>query len=126
MTWSKCRCLTENETTEVINTFSNLASLISHPRLKQILRIPYFLDMAARMDWSEQQNIPQDIRSFREKCWSDVIRNNAMTVAGLPDRREQALVDLAVRRARELRPLRSNRRNLMLRHLISCIKTASC
>ena len=100
----KVPLLDEDETAEVINTFSKLASLISHPRLKQILHIPYFLDMAARMDWPEQQSLPQDIRSFREKYWSDVIRNNTVAAAGLPDRREQALVDLAVRRARELRP----------------------
>ena len=96
--------LDEDETAQVTNKIPKIVNLISNPRLKRILRVPYFLDMAARMDWSEQQDTPQDIRSFRERCWSDVIRNDAMAEAGLPDRRERALIDLAVRRARELRP----------------------
>ena len=94
----------EDETAQVTNKFPKIVNLISDSRLKRILRIPYFLDMAARMDWSEQQDIPQDIRSFREKYWSNVIRKDTMTAAGLPDLRERALIDLAVRRARELRP----------------------
>ena len=96
--------LDEDETAQVTNKFPKIVNLISSPRLKQILCVPYFLDMAARMDWSEQHDVPHDIRSFREKCWNNVIRNDAMTEMGLPDRREHTLIDLAVRRARELRP----------------------
>ena len=96
--------LDEDETAQVTSKFPKIVNLISNPRLKRILRVPYFLDMAARMDWSEQQDIPQDIRSFRERCWSDVIRKDAMTARGLPDRRERTIIDLAVRRACELRP----------------------
>ena len=49
--------------------------------------------------------MPSDVRTFRQKCWGEVVRRNALTTAGLPGRRERALVDLAVRRARELRPM---------------------
>ena len=96
--------LDEDETAQVTNKFSKIMNLVFNPRLKRILCVPYFLDMAVIMDWSKQQDIPQNIRSFRERCWSIVIRKDAMTEAGLPDRRERALIDLAVRRARELRP----------------------
>ncbi len=96
--------LDEDEAVQVASNFPNIVNLISNPRLKRILCVPYLLDMAARMDWSEQQDMPQDSRSFLEKCWSNVIRKDSMTSAGLPDRRERALVELAVRRARELRP----------------------
>lgn len=77
----------------------------SHPELKQIMGTPYVLNMAARMDWSDRHDIPADIMAFRKKWWSDIIRNDGETTDGLPDRREQALVNLAVCRARELRPL---------------------
>ena len=78
---------------------------ISHPELKQVMGTPYVLDMAARMDWSNRQDIPADIMAFQKKWWSEIVRNDGDTMDGLPDRREQALVNLAVYRARELRPL---------------------
>ena len=96
--------LHEEEMEEVTKKIPRLAIPMSSPELRQLLRVPYFLDMAAGIDWSEQQNMPKDIKAFREKCWSVVIRNDVLTASGLPDRRERALVDLAVRRARELRP----------------------
>ena len=68
------------------------------------MRIPYFLDMAARMDWTPGQGMPSDVRTFRRRCWSQVVRRDDLTTAGLPGRRELTLVDVAVRRARELRP----------------------
>ena len=97
--------LHEEEMEEVTNKLPRLAIPMSSPELRRLLRVPYFLDMAAGIDWSEQQSMPKDIKAFREKCWSVVIRNDVLTASGLPDKRERALVDLAVRRARELRPL---------------------
>ena len=96
--------LHEEEMEEVTNEFPELAIPMSSPRLRQLLRAPYLLDMAAKMDWSDQRDMPLDIRAFREKCWCAVIRKDPLTADGLPDRRGQALVDLAVRRARKLRP----------------------
>ena len=96
--------LREEEIVEITNKFPKLASPMSHQELRRLLHVPYLLDMAARMDWSDRQNMPLNVMAFREKCWSVMIRKDSLTVAGLPDRRERALVDLAVRRARELRP----------------------
>ena len=96
--------LHEEEIVEITNKFPKLASPMSNQELRRLLHVPYLLDMAARMDWSDRQNMPLNVRAFREKCWSIMIRQDSLTVAGLPDRRERALVDLAVRRARELRP----------------------
>ena len=92
------------ELNEIVSSLPQLAIPLSNPRLKQLLRIPYFLDMAARMDWTGEQDMPSDVRAFRQRCWSEVVRRDGLTKAGLPDRRERALIDLAVRRARELRP----------------------
>ena len=92
------------ELNEIVGSLPQLAIPLSNPRLKQLLRIPYFLDMAARMDWTGEQDMPSDVRAFRQRCWSEVVRRDELTTAGLPDRRERALADLAVRRARELRP----------------------
>ena len=96
--------LSDAELEEVVRSLPNLANPLSNARLKELLRIPYFLDMAARMDWTPGQAVPSDVRSFRQRCWSQVVRRDDLTTAGLPGRRELTLVEVAVRRARELRP----------------------
>ncbi len=96
--------LDDLELKEIANSLPQLSIPFSNPRLRQLLRIPYFLDMAARMDWTGEQDLPSDVRAFRQSCWSGVVRRDDLVAGGLPDRRERALVDLAVRRARELRP----------------------
>ena len=96
--------LHDEEMAEVVGQLPNLAIPMSNPGLNQLLRVPYFLDMAANMDWSGHQAMPSDSRTFREKCWNSVVRQNGLTAAGMPDRRGQALVALSIRRARELRP----------------------
>ena len=96
--------LHDEELAEVVEQLPYLGIPISNPSFKQLLRVPYFLDMAANMDWSGRQSMPSDSKTFREICWNTVIRQNSLTAAGMPDRREQALVELSIRRARELRP----------------------
>ena len=96
--------LHDEEIAEVVEQLPKLAIPMSNPGLKQLLRVPYFLDMAANMDWSGHQAMPSDSRTFRETCWNLVVRQNSLTAAGMPDRRGQALVELSIRRARELRP----------------------
>ena len=97
--------LSEEEMAEVTTKFSPLAVPMSRPQLRRLLAIPYYLDMAVKIDWGRQQDMPHDVRTFRKKCWSVAFRNDALTKDGLPSRREKALVELAVRRARKLRPL---------------------
>ena len=96
--------LSADEMEQVCKDNPSLRIPISHPELKQVMGTPYVLDMAARMDWSNRQDIPADIMAFQKKWWSEIVRNDGETADGLPDRREQALVNLAVYRARELRP----------------------
>ena len=77
---------------------------LSQKGLDRLMRIPYYLDKAARMRLSDQNDIPLGIKAFRGKCWRDVIRKDSYTAMRLGDRREQVIVALSVSRARELRP----------------------
>ena len=96
--------LDDVELSQVVKALPELSIPLSNPRLRQLLRNPYFLDMAARMVWTDAQGMPSDAITFRQRCWGQVVRRDDLTTSGLPDRREQALCALAVRRARELRP----------------------
>ncbi|MCG7878025.1 MAG: ATP-binding protein [Candidatus Thiodiazotropha taylori] len=72
-------------------------------QLRAFLRTPYVLDMASRLEWEEGAHL-ENARAFREKCWKELIRAEHFTAAGMPRRREAAFIDVAHRRATELRP----------------------
>lgn len=72
-------------------------------QLRSFLRTPYLLDMASRLKWSDT-SYPASAREFRQKCWHELIRADKFTRDGMPDRREKAFLDVAYRRAIELRP----------------------
>ena len=96
--------LSADEMERVGREIPGLGDPLSRRELARIMSTPYVLDMAARMDWSDRQNFPSDMRTFQTKWWSEMVRKDGETAGGLPGRRERTLVDLAVRRARELRP----------------------
>lgn len=96
--------LEEEELEQVLIKVPHLANALKHERLKRLLRSPYLLDKAAQMDWSETKGLPTSEREFRERCWREVIRKNAAAAGGMPQRREHTFMEVALRRARELRP----------------------
>lgn len=71
--------------------------------MRAFLRTPYLLDMAARLQWSAG-SAPQDAREFRRMVWSQLVRDDAHDAGGMPSRRAAAFVEVARRRAAELRP----------------------
>ena len=81
-----------------------LAPLVEHQGLKRLLRLPYYLDLATKIDWDEeQQDLPTNESQFRDRCWREIVRRENVASMNLPNRRQQALVNLALERARTLR-----------------------
>ena len=97
--------LREEEVEAVVNAVPRLAAPTSNTKLRQLLSAPLYLDMAAGVDWSVQQDMPLDSGAFRKKCWDAVVRKDSRSKSGLSDRREQALVDLSILRAQRLQHL---------------------
>lgn len=95
---------TDDELNLVVNVIPTLSHPLSSPRLRELLRSPYLLDKAGRMNWDLHQELPASERAFREKCWADVIRLDSERTNAMPRRREQAFIDLCVKRARQLSP----------------------
>ena len=95
--------LNGEEMERIAEALPALRILLKNAKLKQLLDRPQFIDMAAGLDRTNRRNMPQDVIAFREKYWNDVVRNN-VTTGGLPDRREAALIGIALKRARELQP----------------------
>lgn len=96
--------LTDEELEQTATALPQLANALKHEDLKRILRSPYLLDKAAQMDWSDTEELPTNEREFRRRCWGSIIRHNAVATDGLPDRRERVFEEVALRRARQLRP----------------------
>lgn len=95
--------LTDVELNDVAHQMPALQPLLGERRMRAFLRTPYLLSMAARIDWASG-TFPETIRAFRERCWRDVVRDEAHRADGMPQRRDDAFVSVARRRASELKP----------------------
>ena len=96
--------LNDSEQAEALQVLPALAVPFSDPRIKDLLRNPFLLNLAAQLDWSGENDLPTDVAAFRRSCWSASVRKDEVTESGMPDRRERTLINLSEKRARELRP----------------------
>ena len=95
--------LTDAELDSAGNGVSALAQPLGNARLRAFLRTPYLVDLASRLRWGESA-FPVSLIDFRRKVWRELIRDDGHAAGGMPGRRELAFLELAWRRAVELRP----------------------
>lgn len=100
--------VTDDELDELSQALPHLAVPLRDPYLRTFLRTPYLLEMASRLYWTEE-TLPVDAREFRQKFWREIVRDEAHQAGGMPTRRGQTFIDVARRRASELRPYVSTR-----------------
>lgn len=96
--------LGDDDLEEVRTAYPTLGRPLANAALRQLLRNPFVMDKALRIDWSEQHSLPLSEREFRAQFWREVVRNETHSVGGMPQRREEAFVQVALRRARALTP----------------------
>lgn len=94
--------LDDEELTAVEKAAPLIRNPLASPPLRALMRNPYILDMAFRVPWPEEQSLPSNEREFRTRIWQTVVRVDQRSGNGLPQRREQAFVEVALRRARAL------------------------
>lgn len=94
--------LDDAELDEVEIAHPKLASALADAALRRLLRNPYILDKALQIDWPEDRPLPQSEREFRARCWKEIVRAEHRAAGGMPRRREDAFVQVALRRARAL------------------------
>ena len=95
--------LDDAELSEVERGCPELARPLSHPALRPILRNPYLLNQALQIDWTADRPLPESEAEFRARFWQEMVRADHHTIGGMARRRESALVEVALRRARSLR-----------------------
>ena len=95
--------ISDEELDKIQRDVPSLGPPLRDSQLRSFLRTPYVLDMASRLDWSGV-TLPQSVLGFRAKCWKELIKVEHLSARGMPGRREKAFLDIAYRRATELRP----------------------
>lgn len=94
--------LDDSELQEIQAAFPSLAVPLATPPLREILRNPYFIDKALQIPWDAGRPLPENERDFRAVFWRQIVRADHNPAGGMPRLREEALQELAVRRARAL------------------------
>jgi hypothetical protein len=94
--------LDDTELAEVEAVNPALKRPLGNSTLRGLLRNPYILDKARQISWSEHQPLPQSEREFRALFWKDIVRVDASAAGGMPRRREEAFVKIALKRAQAL------------------------
>lgn len=94
--------LDDSELQEIQTAFPSMAVPLSNPALREILRNPYFIDKALQIPWDAGRPLPENERDFRAVFWRQIVRADHSPANGMPRLREEALQELAVRRARAL------------------------
>jgi hypothetical protein len=94
--------LEDAELQEVEAANPSLTYPLTSATLRRLLRNPYVLDKALQVSWSAEDPLPQSEREFRRRVWRDIVRADHYSAAGMPQRRENVFVQIALRRARAL------------------------
>lgn len=94
--------LDDSELEEIQTAFPPMAIPLGNPALRKILRNPYFIDKARQIPWDAGRPLPESERDFRAVFWRQIVRADHNPANGMPRLREEALQELAVRRARAL------------------------
>ena len=96
--------LDDEELDEVKEAHPPLSRPLEVAALRRVLSNPYFLDKALQVQWSKERSLPQSEEEFRTLVWRDIVRADQHSAGGMPRRREDVFVQIALRRARKLTP----------------------
>lgn len=96
--------LDDEELEEVKEAHPPLSRPLEVAALRRVLSNPYFLDKALQVQWSKERSLPQSEGEFRALVWRDIVRADHLSAHGMPHRREDVFVQIALRRARKLTP----------------------
>ncbi len=93
----------EEQVEQVCEHIPELKTLISNDALVDILRIPFFIDIAVRALSNGAQFQKGDTEiEFRKNVWSSVIAKDQDRKSGMPLRRRKTFIEIATQRAKKM------------------------
>jgi len=96
--------LSDHELDEASSALPELRVPLAEPTLREVLRNPFHLNLAARMTWLEGKPGTTTRRAFREKAWKEIVCHEDEVKDGMPRQRDRTMIEVALRRARALAP----------------------
>lgn len=96
--------LDETELLIASQKYPNLSSLLDNEKIKQLLQCPKYLDFALRViDKAKNDFSNLTISGFKDLLWNALVVDAQNTKNGLPIKREKAFMNIAVKRAKEMK-----------------------
>lgn len=94
---------TNDQVKNLCEQLQPLQKLSDNPTLKLLLKSPFFADLAYRVLQTGTEFTPEDgEKEFRNAVWRDVIAKEQVRANGMPPKRKQAFIDIAVSRAKQM------------------------
>ena len=96
--------LDESELLIVSQKYPNLNSLLENEKIKQLLQCPKYLDFTLRaIDKAKNDLSSLTVSGFKDLLWNVLVVDAQNTKNGLPIKREKAFMNIAVKRAKEMK-----------------------
>jgi hypothetical protein len=88
---------------ELCKQIEPLQKFSNNPNLKILLKLPFFADLACRVLETGTEFKSQDgEKEFRDAVWKHAIAKEQERANGMPTKRRQTFIDIAVRRAKQM------------------------
>lgn len=95
--------LTTEQVTQVCEHVPKLAELISNDSLAELLKVPFFIEIAVRAIGNGAQFKSGDTEvDFKNTVWATVISKEADRKSGMPDKRRTTFINIAKQRAKKM------------------------
>ncbi len=96
--------LDETELKLVSEKFPQLNSVLKNDKVKKLLQSPKYLDFSILAISKTNDNYANvSLIEFKDKLWNSLVVDSTNTKNGLPIKREAAFMEIAVKRAREMK-----------------------
>lgn len=96
--------LNEEELKLVSEKFPQLNSVLKNDKIKKLLHSPKYLDFSIlAISKSNDDYANVSLTEFKDKLWNSLVVDSTNTRNGLPIKREEAFIEIAVKRAKEMK-----------------------
>lgn len=96
--------LNEEELSLVSERFPQLRRILKNDKVKKLLQCPKYLDFSiSAMNKTNRDYGKISLIEFKNELWNLLVADSANTERGLPIKREEAFMNIAVKRAKEMK-----------------------
>lgn len=94
---------TEDQIQDLSEKLGSLKPLLNNKYIKPLLRNPFFTEIAYRITQAGTEFLISDgEREFQAAVWRDIISKEHVRLDGMPLKRRQTFIDIAVKRAKQM------------------------